>query len=120
MTSISESAKLCTVIVTVDGDPSVIEEIKPHAQDGLRRFREFPGFISGSLHQSIDGGRLVQYLQWKTEADHLACMNDPRWEELPSARHFLETIAKRRAVLDVRTYRVEAVAEKRCRVPGSG
>jgi quinol monooxygenase YgiN len=34
---------------------------------------KFPGFISASVHRSIDGTLVVNYLQWES-AEHLAAM----------------------------------------------
>jgi heme-degrading monooxygenase HmoA len=33
----------------------------------------FPGFLSASVHRSIDGTRVINYLQWES-AEHLAAM----------------------------------------------
>ena len=105
---VEASAGCCTVIVTVDADAELVPELEAHARDGLRRFAEMPGFIAGALHRSDDGGRLVQYLQWASEADHLACMRDPRWDELPSTRRFMEVAASGASTVDVRVYDVVA------------
>jgi hypothetical protein len=35
--------------------------------------KTFPGFISASVHRSIDGTRVINYLQWETP-EHLAAM----------------------------------------------
>jgi hypothetical protein len=94
--------------VTVDADSEVIMDMENHARRGLDRFAQIEGFISGALHKSTDGGRLIQYLQWRSKADHLACMNDPRWEEEESTRRFLEHVASGRATMDVRIYDVIA------------
>lgn len=111
--TIRPNAGLCTVIVTVDAASQVIAELEAHARYGLARFPDFAGFVAGALHRSTgtgaDGARLVQYLQWKTEADHLACVNDPRWDELPSTARFMELVASGQATIDVRTYDVLAV-----------
>ena len=94
--------------MTVDADQKVMPELEAHACDGLTRFAELNGFVSGALHKRDDGGRLVQYLQWETEADHLACMNDPRWDKIPSTRRFMELIESGQARIDVRSYAVIA------------
>lgn len=110
-TTIRAGGSLCTVIVTVDADPEVLPELQAHARDGLGRFATFPGFVSGALHRSADGGRMVQYLQWRTEADHLACMAHPGWDDLDSTRRFMELVNSGVARMDVRTYEVMATAE---------
>ena len=112
MTTIVENADLCTVIVTVDADPRLMPDLEEHATKGLEAFRTFQGFVSGALHLSKDRGRIVQYLQWQTEADHLACMNSPRWEEWPSAARFMDLVQAGGAVMDVRTYVVRSTAAK--------
>lgn len=46
----------------------------------------FPGFISASVHRSIDGTRVFNYLQWES-AEHLAAMQrSPEFQAL--ARRF--------------------------------
>jgi len=110
MTTIAASADHCTVIVTVDADPAVMVDLEPHARDGLRWFSDYEGFVSGALHKSADGTRLIQYLQWRTEEHHLACMNDPAWQEVPSARRFTELVESGRASIDVRIYDVVAAS----------
>ena len=111
MPVIVRSTDICTVIVTVDADPEIVPELEEHARDGLDRFARLRGFISGALHKSDDGGRLVQYLQWKTVDDHLACVHHPQWDDLPSTRRFMELVGSGRATMDVRTYRVVASAD---------
>ena len=46
MTNITQS-DICTVIVTVDAEPDVTPELEAHARNGLTRFAELDGFISG-------------------------------------------------------------------------
>ena len=67
----------CTVIVTVDGKLADMEFVIQHTSNGLNRFSQFDGFISGATHVSDDGNRVVQYLQWDSKEAHEACMNDP-------------------------------------------
>ena len=111
MLQISRESHLCTVIVTVDAKPAVMSDLESHAAVGLERFREFSGFIAGALHKSVDGTRLVQYLQWRTEAEYRACINAGAWDELPSTQRFMELINSGQARVDVRTFDVVALAE---------
>jgi hypothetical protein len=108
---IDADAQVCTVIVTVDAEAGVLAEMEAHAREGLSRFAEFEGFLGGATHRSADGTRLVQYLRWQTEAHHLACMNDSRWDDLPSSRRFMELVQSGRASVDVRVYEVVAARE---------
>jgi quinol monooxygenase YgiN len=45
---------------------------------------KFPGFISAAVHQSTDGTRVVNYLQWESP-EHLAAMQrSPMFEAIAS------------------------------------
>ncbi len=109
MTTITQ-APICTVIVTVDTESDVMPELEDHARAGLAAFAELDGFISGALHRSTDRSRLVQYLQWRDEAAHLACMNDPRWDDLPSTNRFMEIVNSGQAVMNVGVFDVVAMS----------
>ncbi|MGI9624864.1 MAG: hypothetical protein ACR2PK_18690 [Acidimicrobiales bacterium] len=98
----------CTVVVTVDANVDVLEELLEHAQLGLRRFPECDGFVSGALHISADRTRMIQYLQWESEAAYINCRDDSRWDEFESTRRFADHISAGRATLDARTYSVVA------------
>ena len=50
--------------------------------DALRRLtanfaRSLPGFIGASVHVSLDGGRVVNYVQWHSGADIQAMLATP-------------------------------------------
>ena len=108
---ISAENDLCTVIVTVDGAPDQLDHAAAHAAEGLRRFAGFDGFVAGATHVAADGGRLVQYLQWRSEADHQACMADPSWADDPSSQRFMAQMQAGRIAVDVRVYTVAAQAD---------
>ena len=111
MADISEDSDLCTVIVTVDADAAVIPQLEEHASAGLDAFREFDGFVSGALHVSRDGRRIVQYLQWRSEADYETCVNAALWDDWPSTARFLEFVESGRATMDAQTYAVRRTAK---------
>ena len=106
---ISSARLVCTVVVTVDADPEVIDDMLEHARLGITTdFRECEGFIAGALHVSTDRTRLVQYLQWDSEAAYLRCRDDPKWDELDSTKRFLNHISTGRALVDARLFEVLA------------
>lgn len=107
---IPSSSDCCTVIATVDADPTVLVALEAHARAGLEHFPSFPGFLGGALHRSGDGERLVQYLQWSSRAEYERCIDDPSWDALPSTRHFLDAVHEGRARLNVRVFDVVMVA----------
>lgn len=50
--------------------------------DSLRRFttdfaRSLPGFIGASVHVSLDGARVINYVQWRSGADLQAMLARP-------------------------------------------
>lgn len=108
MLTIDETKSLCTVIVTVDADPVHMSDLLEHAELGLGRFAGFNGFVSGALHSSADRGRLIQYLQWETEALYRSCIDDPTWADLPSTVRFMALVESGLARVDVRVYSVRA------------
>ena len=61
--------------------------VKPEKQDELIRvldeateqvMRHLPGFVSASLHKSLDGTRVANYAQWTDEAAFKAMLRDER------------------------------------------
>lgn len=47
-----------------------------------RWVRRRPGFVSSTFHASHDGRSVLNYAQWRSEADFLAFTNDPEGERL--------------------------------------
>jgi quinol monooxygenase YgiN len=39
--------------------------------------RHAPGFISATLHRSLDGTKVTMYAQWRSDADYQAMRKDP-------------------------------------------
>jgi heme-degrading monooxygenase HmoA len=64
--------------------------VKPEQQDQLvrmlneaaeRTMRHIPGFVSASIHKSLDGQRVVNYAQWRSKKDFEAMFNNPQAAE---------------------------------------
>ncbi len=100
---------VCTVIVTVDADTDFMPALRHHARMGLDQFPSYPGYLSGALHLSDDGTRLVQYLQWRSETDYRACVEDSAWDRFPSTAVFLEAASAGEARVDARVFVVVEV-----------
>ncbi|MDH3678422.1 MAG: antibiotic biosynthesis monooxygenase [Acidimicrobiia bacterium] len=111
MLSIPADRSVCTVIVTVDAAPTVLADLIEHARAGVEQlFPHYPGYLGGALHVSDDQTRLIQYLQWESESDYLACRDDPSWDDHESTRRFLSHIAEGRAVIEAHTFSVTAAS----------
>ena len=68
--NIDEAAAVFTLINTFHTS----RERQGAIVESLRRFtegvaRELPGFVGASVHVSLDGARVVNYVQWRNRAD---------------------------------------------------
>jgi quinol monooxygenase YgiN len=74
MPEIRAAAEYATFINTFRCQPDNQHEVVQINVDIVERVaRTSPGFISASVHRSIDGTRVFNYLQWES-ADHLTAM----------------------------------------------
>ena len=105
---------MIAVIVTVDArDRETTAPLEAHARLGLERFPDLEGFVSGTLHRSADGQRIVQYLQWESKESYQACIDSPTWDDLDSTREFMRIIRSGAATMDVRVYEVVDLSGER-------
>jgi hypothetical protein len=78
MTTISKNVNLLTFINVFTVDPanqSRLIELLIKVTDSY--VRHAPGFISSSLHRSLDGTKVTMYAQWRSLADYEAMRKDP-------------------------------------------
>jgi heme-degrading monooxygenase HmoA len=74
MPEISRGAGYATFINTFRCEPPDQDEVvRINIEIVDQVASTFPGFISASVHRSLDGTRVFNYLQWES-ADHLAAM----------------------------------------------
>jgi len=76
--------------------------------ESLQRFTEdiapdLPGFIGASVHVSLDGARVVNYVQWRSKADLEAMM------ALPGAKAHMAEVAALADLIDPAPYDVAFV-----------
>jgi tetracenomycin F1 monooxygenase len=82
MATISQSAELFTLVNVFNVAPESQKELCDHlAQVTEELIRHMPGFISANFHLSHDGKHVVNYAQWKSEADFRVMHTDPRLQE---------------------------------------
>jgi quinol monooxygenase YgiN len=78
MTTISKDRILVTFINVFTVAPAnqarLVELLTAVTDNYVRRAR---GFISSSLHRSLDGTKVTMYAQWKSLADYEAMRKDP-------------------------------------------
>jgi heme-degrading monooxygenase HmoA len=78
MTLISKDRKLVTFINVFRVEPAnqrrLIDLLVRVTDTAIRHA---PGFISSSLHRSLDGTKVTMYAQWRTIEDYEAMRRDP-------------------------------------------
>ena len=101
---IDDSAEIFTLINTFHTSRKRLAAIV----ESLRRFtadvaRSLPGFVGASVHVSLDGGRVVNYVQWRSRADIEAML------ALPAAQAHMAEAAALADRVDPVPYRVAYV-----------
>ena len=82
MTIISLSPKLVTLINVFTVEPVNQQQLlELLARATEKSVRHAPGFISSSLHRSLDGTKVTMYAQWRSVEDYQAMRANP--EPLP-------------------------------------
>ena len=85
MTTISTDAPIATLINVFTVQPDRQRELT----DLLTRATEevmqhLPGFISANIHASTDGGKVVNYAQWRSADDFHAMLENPEARNCPA------------------------------------
>ena len=79
MATIEKNRKLMTLvnIFTVSPDKQTeLADLLVRATD--ETMRHLPGFISASIHKSVDGAKVINYAQWRSQADFAALKDNPQ------------------------------------------
>jgi quinol monooxygenase YgiN len=78
MTTISKDNKILTLINVFTVDPvnqqKLLELLTLATENSVRKMQ---GFISSSLHRSIDGTKVTMYAQWQSVEDYQKMRNNP-------------------------------------------
>jgi quinol monooxygenase YgiN len=78
MTTISPNRKLVTLINVFTVEPANQQQlIELLARATETSVRHAPGFISASLHRSLDGTKVTMYAQWRSLEDYQAMRENP-------------------------------------------
>lgn len=65
-----------TVIIIFAVEPERQQELVDTIIEFLEAVKHQPGFVSSSIHKSIDGVRVMNYAQWKSLEDYQAFINN--------------------------------------------
>jgi heme-degrading monooxygenase HmoA len=86
MPEIAINPGMVTQITLVEAEPGKQDEILRLMTERAKFMATQPGFVSISLHRSLDGSRVVNYVQWDSkeslQAAHRAPEFRERWPEL--------------------------------------
>lgn len=81
MTTSAGEGEVFTVLITLKVPESRQEEVLQIAQKNLPIFARQPGFLSARIYRSQDGTRILNGLNWASQADYEACMESPEWAQ---------------------------------------
>jgi len=107
---VARAGTATTLINTITVDPAVQDELVREMVDSVTNIAsKAPGFVSSSLHRSVDGSRVVNYVQWADEAAWKGAYK--HFEDNPDFHHHMAEV-HRLASPDPHLYEVVAVIEK--------
>jgi heme-degrading monooxygenase HmoA len=75
-TTSANSVVLMNVFTVDPVDQQRLIEVLTRATDGL--VNHAPGFLSATLHRSLDGRKVAMYARWRSIEDYQAMRKDPR------------------------------------------
>ena len=76
MATLSIDNSLTTVIIIFTVKPEQQQELINTIKEFLETVKTLPGFVSASLHKSIDGVKIVNYAQWSSRDDFESFINN--------------------------------------------
>jgi quinol monooxygenase YgiN len=78
MPTISKGSKLLTLINVFTVEPANQQELVDLLGEATRTtVRHVQGFVSASLHRSLDGTKVAMYAQWRSVEDYQATRRNP-------------------------------------------
>jgi quinol monooxygenase YgiN len=72
MPTIATNNELVTVIIIFSVEPERQQELIDAILDFLETVKQQPGFVSASIHKSIDGVKIANYAQWRSLEEYQA------------------------------------------------
>lgn len=69
MPTVAKNNDVITVIVIFTVEPERQQELIDTIISFLNTVKQQPGFVSASLHKSLDGVKVANYAQWKSQED---------------------------------------------------
>lgn len=82
MPTVAKNNDVITVIIIFTVEPERQQEVIDTIISFLDTVKQQPGFVSASLHKSLDGLRVANYAQWKSLEDYEAFANNAEVQAL--------------------------------------
>lgn len=82
MPTIAKNNDAITVIVIFSVEPERQQELIDTILTFSKTVKNQPGFVSASLHKSLDGVRVMNYAQWRGQEDYKAFVNNSEVQAL--------------------------------------
>lgn len=82
MPTIAKNNDAITVIVIFSVEPERQQELIDTILTFSKTVKNQPGFVSASLHKSLDGVRVMNYAQWRDQEDYKAFVNNSEVQAL--------------------------------------
>jgi len=109
--TITTDSPVFTVVTLFTTKPEDQERFLNAFKLSVQGMRKHPGFVAAGLHRSSDGTTILNYLQWRSQADFEAFVG--RSGRAEREREFQELVAQQGyAPPDRRPYEVVLLAEK--------
>ena len=77
-TTISTDQDLMTLVNVFTVEPENQQELIDVLVEATAVMRSIDGFVSANLHRGVDGRRVVNYVQWRTQEHFQRMLQDPR------------------------------------------
>ena len=104
MTTIGKENAVVTVMVRFSVQPADVERLLDLSRRVMPLFAAQPGFVSANLHVSQDRTELIQYLQWRSAADHYACLANEQLQQ--AGEEMMDLVMAGRIGMEMHTYEV--------------
>ena len=79
MATIEKDKKVMTLVNVFTVKPekqAELADLLVRATD--ETMKDLPGFVSASIHRSLDGTKVINYAQWRSKADFEALKENPK------------------------------------------
>ena len=77
MTAIAINNNLVTLVNVFTVEPENQQRLVDIFVEAGESMTKQPGFISATIHKSLDGTRVINYVQWRSKEDFEAISNNP-------------------------------------------